>query len=211
MIEGDPLTMNLPVKLPMPPEKLIGDEEITGTRVLKLSEMRINGPTERWRTFRFTVDGKTFDPDRVDQRVRLGGVEEWTIINDQPDDPEDHVFHIHTNDMLLTKINGEPLEEPIWLDTAIVPREGSITFRSRFLDFTGKYMLHCHMMNHEELGMMQVVFGTAPSTPWRPPRATAWGSRQGSSSTSTNGPPRSITIRGPQWVRFEDTNRSLIS
>ena len=43
------------------------------------------------------------------------------------------------------------------MDTAILPRNGSITFRSRFLDFTGKYMLHCHMMNHEDLGMMQVV------------------------------------------------------
>jgi FtsP/CotA-like multicopper oxidase with cupredoxin domain len=41
--------------------------------------------------------------------------------------------------------------------SAILPRNGSITFRSRFLDFTGKYMLHYHMMNHEELGMMQVV------------------------------------------------------
>jgi FtsP/CotA-like multicopper oxidase with cupredoxin domain len=157
VIEGDPLPMRLPAKLPALREKLIGDEEITGTRVLRFGEIRLDGPTERWRTFRFTVDGKTFDPDRVDQRVRLGAVEEWTIINDQPQDPEDHVFHIHTNDMLLTKINGEPLEEPIWLDTAILPRNGSITFRSRFLDFTGKFMLHCHMMNHEDLGMMQVV------------------------------------------------------
>ena len=32
-----------------------------------------------------------------------------------------------------------------------------MTFRSRFLDFTGSFVLHCHMMNHEELGMMQVV------------------------------------------------------
>jgi len=157
VIEGDPLPMNLPAKLPAPLEKLIGDEEITGTRVLRFGETRIDGPTEFWRTFRFTVDGKTFDPDRVDQRVRLGAVEEWTIINDQPNDPEDHVFHIHTNDMLLTKINGEALAEPIWLDTAILPRNGSITFRSRFVDFTGKFMLHCHMMNHEDLGMMQVV------------------------------------------------------
>ena len=59
--------------------------------------------------------------------------------------------------MLLTKINGDPLPEPIWMDTAILPRNGSITFRSLFLDFTGKYMLHCLMMNHEDLGMMQVV------------------------------------------------------
>jgi FtsP/CotA-like multicopper oxidase with cupredoxin domain len=84
-------------------------------------------------------------------------VEEWTIINDQPQDPEDHVFHIHVNDMLLTKVNGILLAEPVWCDTAILPSNGSITFRSRFLDFTGKYMLHCHMMNHEDLGMMQVV------------------------------------------------------
>ena len=46
------------------------------------------------------------------------------------------------------------------------PRENegiheSVTLRSRFLDFTGKYVLHCHMMNHEELGMMQVVEVTA--------------------------------------------------
>ena len=34
---------------------------------------------------------------------------------------------------------------------------GEIVIRSRFLDFTGKYVLHCHMMNHEDLGMMQVV------------------------------------------------------
>ena len=77
--------------------------------------------------------------------------------------------------MLLTKINGEPLEEPIWLDTAIVPRNGSITFRSRFLDFTGKYMLHCHMMNHEELGMMQVVEVYAGDK--RPPAAAGIQSR----------------------------------
>ena len=35
--------------------------------------------------------------------------------------------------------------------------EGSIVFRTRFLDYTGVYMIHCHMMNHEEVGMMQTV------------------------------------------------------
>ena len=42
-------------------------------------------------------------------------------------------------------------------DTAILPRQGSLTFRSRFLDYPGKFVLHCHMMNHEALGMMQTV------------------------------------------------------
>jgi FtsP/CotA-like multicopper oxidase with cupredoxin domain len=155
VVEGDKLAMALPAKLPPSPEKLIADDEITGTRTLRFSATHPEvEATEHWQEFRFMVDGKTFDPTRVDQRVRLGAVEEWTIVNEHKDD---HVFHIHTNDMLLTKINGEALPEPVWLDTAIVPRNGSITFRSRFVDFTGIYMLHCHMMNHEELGMMQVV------------------------------------------------------
>jgi FtsP/CotA-like multicopper oxidase with cupredoxin domain len=152
VVDGDPLKMSLPTELPPSPEKIIGEEEITGSRVLTFSANRPG--TAEWQKFRFMIDGKIFDPDRVDQRVRLGAVEEWTVINETVDD---HVFHIHTNDMLLTKVNGEPLAEPIWLDTTVVPRNGSITFRSRFIDFTGKYMLHCHMMNHEDLGMMQVV------------------------------------------------------
>ena len=45
----------------------------------------------------------------------------------------------------------------VWRDTVTVPRKGSIAFRTRFLDFAGRFVLHCHMMNHEELGMMQVV------------------------------------------------------
>jgi FtsP/CotA-like multicopper oxidase with cupredoxin domain len=40
----------------------------------------------------------------------------------------------------------------------VVPRQGgSVVLRSRFLDYTGVFMLHCHMMNHEEMGMMQTV------------------------------------------------------
>ena len=57
----------------------------------------------------------------------------------------------------MVAINGQTLVEPVWHDTVVVPRNGSVTFRSRFLDFTGRFVLHCHMMNHEELGMMQVV------------------------------------------------------
>ena len=109
-----------------------------------------------WREFQFLVDGRGFEGDRVDHRVRLGAVEEWTVTNTDPGN--DHVFHIHINPFQVTKYNGQPVAEPVWLDTVVVPSNGgSVTFRSRFLDFTGKYVLHCHMMNHEDMGMMQVV------------------------------------------------------
>ncbi len=99
-------------------------------------------------------DGREFEQRRIDQRVRLGAVEEWTVRNLHV---HDHVFHIHTNPFQVTKINGQPEPRLVWRDTAVVPRMGSLTFRSRFLDYTGTFMLHCHMMNHEELGMMQTV------------------------------------------------------
>ena len=155
VVAGDPLPMSVPAKLPLAPLATIRDDEITGTRQLTLSK---TGPevdaTSHWQEFRFFVDNRSFDPNRVDQRVRLGAVEEWTVSNL---DRQDHAFHIHTNPFQLTKVNGQPVDDLAWLDTVIVPRQGSVTFRSRFLDFTGRYVLHCHMMNHEELGMMQIV------------------------------------------------------
>jgi FtsP/CotA-like multicopper oxidase with cupredoxin domain len=155
VVAGEPRAMKLPTKLPPAPFAAIRDDEITGTRQLTFSaESPENDAAGHWREYKFLVDGRRFDMNRVDHRVRLGAVEEWTVVNLHKDD---HIFHIHTNPFQLTKVNGVALPEPIWLDTAVLPRNGSMTFRSRFLDFTGRYMLHCHMMNHEELGMMQVV------------------------------------------------------
>src|ERR1700688_4243067 len=79
-----------------------------------------------------------------------------TIVNTHEHD--DHVFHIHTNPFQVVSVNGNALAVPEWRDSVIVERKGGrVVFRSRFLDFTGVYMVHCHMMNHEEMGMMQTV------------------------------------------------------
>lgn len=155
VVAGTPLSMKLPRKHPPSPLTTIRDEEITGRRQLTFSSKAPEvEATEHWQEFKFWIDGRSFDMNRVDQRVRLGAVEEWKIVNLHK---HDHIFHIHTNPFQLIKVNDEPLAEPVWLDTVVLPRNGSLTFRSRFLDFTGRFMLHCHMMNHEELGMMQVV------------------------------------------------------
>jgi FtsP/CotA-like multicopper oxidase with cupredoxin domain len=155
IVEGDPLAMNLPTSLAEGPLSPIGDDEITGQRTLTFSSIEPEVPgAGTYHEFAFLIDGHRFNPARVDQTIQLGAVEEWTVVND---DEADHVFHIHTNPFQIVAINGEPVSETLWRDTAIVPRQGSLTFRSRFLDFSGKTVLHCHMMNHEELGMMQVV------------------------------------------------------
>jgi FtsP/CotA-like multicopper oxidase with cupredoxin domain len=92
------------------------------------------------------------------QTVALGSVEEWTVFNMNF---IKHPFHIHINPCWLVKINGQPIE-PYWTDTIALPagnpkQPGSVTFRSRFVDFKGAYVLHCHMLAHEDMGMMQTV------------------------------------------------------
>lgn len=155
VVAGEPLPMPLPATLPPSPLAEIRDDEMTGSRRLTLSAIEPEyPPAADYQEFSFLVDNQRFNHDRVDQRVALNAVEEWTIVNEHQDD---HVFHIHTNPFQVTHINGEPAAGRVWRDTVIVPRDGSVTFRSRFLDFTGRYVLHCHMFNHEELGMMQVV------------------------------------------------------
>lgn len=95
----------------------------------------------------------------ITQTVPLDSVEEWTIYNMNS---VGHPFHIHVNPMYVIKINGQPVT-PFWCDTLALPVGGtpsnptSITFRSRFKDFTGPYVMHCHMLAHEDLGMMQGV------------------------------------------------------
>ena len=61
----------------------------------------------------------------------------------------DHVVHIHPHPFQVVRINGEPLARPVWRDTVVVPREDSVVCRSRFLDFAGRLVPHCHLMNHE--------------------------------------------------------------
>jgi len=55
-------------------------------------------------------------------------------------------------------VNGQPQADLQRRETVVVHRQGgSVVLRSRFLDYTGVFMLHCHMMNHEEMGMMQAI------------------------------------------------------
>ena len=90
----------------------------------------------------------------LSQTVRLNDVEEWTVVGA---DSFPHPFHIHVNDSYVVKINGQQLAAPFWADTVAIPPGGSITFRMRFKDFKGKFVWHCHALDHEDLGMMQMV------------------------------------------------------
>ena len=93
------------------------------------------------------------------QNVILGAVEEWTIYNCNSIAQS---FHIHVNPMYITKVNDVSVK-PYWCDTVALPAGGtpenptSITFRMRFKDFVGPYILHSQMLQYSDLGMVQRV------------------------------------------------------
>lgn len=103
----------------------------------------------------FTVNGQTFGPSQPPQDVVLGTAEEWTV-TDTTGFP--HSFHIHVNPFQVVKSPRQPVVEVgQWLDTLELPANGSITFRTRFVDFDGTFVLHCHFLPHEDAGLMQIV------------------------------------------------------
>ncbi len=103
----------------------------------------------------FGFDGRTFDPMRVDQRLTLGTVEEWTITNETM---MDHPFHLHVWPMQLVSAPGsDPAGPPDWRDVVIVPAHGQVIVRVPVRDLGGRTVYHCHILDHEDLGMMGVV------------------------------------------------------
>jgi FtsP/CotA-like multicopper oxidase with cupredoxin domain len=102
----------------------------------------------------FTIDGKQFDHDRVDRTVALGTVEEWSIANPTP---MDHPFHLHVWPMQIVAEGGRPVDDVHRQDVVNVPALGEVTVRIAFEQFGGRTVYHCHILDHEDAGMMAVL------------------------------------------------------
>lgn len=107
-----------------------------------------------------TINKKKFEDHIIDQTMQLGATEEWTLYNDGG---PAHPFHIHINPFQLTEIKlpgKDAVKTPspwVWWDVVAIPPGGYIKFLSKFADFTGAYVLHCHILGHEDRGMMEMV------------------------------------------------------
>ena len=102
---------------------------------------------------KWLLNGKTFDPNRSDAFPALDTTETWQITNNSG---VAHVIHMHGTDWYMLARNGQP--PPAWEDCLketffITPGE-SIRVAAHFTNFTGKYVLHCHMLDHEDHGLM---------------------------------------------------------
>jgi FtsP/CotA-like multicopper oxidase with cupredoxin domain len=102
----------------------------------------------------FTIDGRGFDPHRDDQSVQLGTTEEWTVVNTSP---MDHPFHLHVWPFhVVAAAAGTPPAGGLQ-DVVLVPAQGWVRLRIAFTDFAGRTVYHCHILDHEDLGMMATI------------------------------------------------------
>lgn len=100
----------------------------------------------------FTINGRRFDETRVDTRAALDTVEQWEFVNTTT---MDHPMHIHTNPFQVIDATGIP--KPAWKDTVLVRAGSRLALRAALRDYSGKRMYHCHILDHEDLGMMGIL------------------------------------------------------
>jgi FtsP/CotA-like multicopper oxidase with cupredoxin domain len=158
-----------PLPLPRPSSVWLGDVKPVRTRVLYFSEQPHDPNDPKSKTdFFITVEGqkpKLFDPSDMIPNIvaQQGDVEDWIIENRTQ---ELHAFHIHQLHFLLTEWDGVPVDEPFLRDTVNVAywdgkskQYPSVKLRMDFRDpnIVGTFVYHCHLLEHEDGGMMGVI------------------------------------------------------
>jgi FtsP/CotA-like multicopper oxidase with cupredoxin domain len=165
-IEPPALPAARPKDVPTVPQRFAGliAQTVTAHRKIYFAEATngTNGPTE----FFITVDGQTpkvfsmSDPPAITTTV--GAVEDWTVENRTG---ETHAFHIHQIHFLFMAVNGVAQTDPQLRDTVVVPAWSgtgpypSVSLRMDFRDpeIAGTFVFHCHVLDHEDAGMMQKI------------------------------------------------------
>jgi len=104
---------------------------------------------------RWLINGRAFDPNRIDAKLRSGATEIWTFRNSSG---MAHPMHLHAIHFQVLDVNGvKPgLASGYtgWKDTVVVPAFGTLRVMARFVASAGVYIQHCHILEHEDRGMM---------------------------------------------------------
>ena len=126
------------------------------TRTFDISAMAGGGGGHGGGMARHSINGLTFEMDRIDETVNAGTTEIWEFDNMMGD--EIHPMHIHGVQFpVLHRMGGRNAviaSEKGWKDTVLVMPGEKVTVIMTFPDYTGVFVLHCHNLEHEDDGMM---------------------------------------------------------
>ncbi|MFC4031947.1 multicopper oxidase family protein [Streptomyces polygonati] len=128
------------------PSKLSTIDAISPTPAMTRRTMKFHRGADSW-----TINGRVFDPTYSEADVPAGSTELWTIVSDFH-----HPFHIHNATMHVISRDGRapgPYDHG-WKDTVFVSQGERVQLAIRFSTFKGRYVFHCHNLEHEDMGMM---------------------------------------------------------
>ncbi|HSP15323.1 MAG TPA: multicopper oxidase domain-containing protein [Thermoanaerobaculia bacterium] len=173
-VAGDPLDMKLPTSAemaalaPFPGVNLEAQADGVQQATFKIGSG--DDPNEPRNSFQ--INFRAFNPTHV-RNVRLNHTDVWTLttVGDPPCVPRrpaesktnpsipplPHVFHIHVNPFQTTRLDPSGKPEVVWKDTLLVPPAAQLRLYTQYLDYIGQFVMHCHILDHEDLGMMEIV------------------------------------------------------
>ena len=140
------------VTSPALPSRLPG-ESASGAAVTRTRRIRFQGGMGAG-GMAFTIDGRLFDPTRDDHTIPLGTTEEWTIVNSSP---MAHPFHLHVWPFTVLATGDGAATTGVAQDVVLVPARSWVRLRIPFTDIAGRTVFHCHVLDHEDAGMMATV------------------------------------------------------
>jgi FtsP/CotA-like multicopper oxidase with cupredoxin domain len=148
---------------PALPERLADPPRIDTSTIATTRQFRLSG---------FEINGRGMDPSRIDEVVTRDTTEIWEIT---AIDGTVHNFHVHDVQFQVLSVGGAAPGPELagWKDTIHTPPNTPIRIALRFSDYTDRdtpYMFHCHLLQHEDQGLMgQFVVVEPGQTPGTPP------------------------------------------
>lgn len=155
IVRGDSMDMQFPSSLPDNGHETIEFEDLVNKDNPRFTEFDISTglkPSGDSATL-FTVNGKEFNGSEIPDILTVGDAEQWKIGSKFAG----HPYHIHVNPFLVRKFRGKEVNPPIWKDVIYVTPTDSALVYARYVKYWGDFVLHCHILAHEDEGMMQRV------------------------------------------------------
>ncbi|MEJ2680063.1 MAG: multicopper oxidase domain-containing protein [Gammaproteobacteria bacterium] len=193
VVEGDAKKMDFPTRDEFPKLPAYLADLPAPPKPNNVITYQMSGQTKASEVF-FTINDKPYDATCIDESFTLEEVNQIQLENNSQ---VKHPFHIHTNpfQLISTKsYDGDAVVETtyrppyVWMDTLALPLAktdsiapkapppeppatefGQAIIRYQALNFTGEFVDHCHILGHEDRGMMQNVIATCPNGNWGVP------------------------------------------
>lgn len=157
-VGGATKDMALPKTLPAPSRyyPLLTPGQVTNTRTFVFSGA-FPAVANTVVGIDFLLNNSQYQEQAVPQVVSLNAVEDWQlqVFGSHHGGTEGHPFHIHVNHFEVISIDSKTQPAGTIQDTIWVPMKSKVVVRMKFKQFKGKAVYHCHILPHEDTGMMQ--------------------------------------------------------